>query len=50
MGEGDKQWPGQSDEAYPELFTVPPKPFSEPLKPGQLNEEQFQQFWDEVCL
>lgn len=44
-----KRWPGESDDAYPEVFTKPPK-FPSKMKPGQLNRQQFQQFFEEVAF
>jgi hypothetical protein len=43
-----KKWPGYTDEAHPEVFTVaPPQP--KILKAGQLNKEKINKFFDEVC-
>ena len=44
-----KQWPGQIDEAHPELFsTIPSQPTV--LKPGQLTEQQVKKYFDEVSF
>ena len=40
-------YPGESSESYPEVFTKPP-PMPAVLKPGQLSEQQFKQFFEEV--
>ena len=42
-------YPGESSESYPEVFTKPP-PMPAVLKPGQLSEQQFKQFFEEVRL
>ena len=43
----EKRWPGESDEAHPEIFkSIPPQP--EILKPGQVTKEKVEQFFDEV--
>ena len=41
------RWPAESDEAFPEIFTVMPE---QPVqkKPGQLNQQQIRQFFEEV--
>lgn len=42
-----KVWPGESGEAYPDVFTkIPPQPTEK--KPGQLSEDQIIQFFDKV--
>lgn len=39
--------PGHSDEAHPAIFnTIPPQ--AKPLKPGQLTDEQLNQFFEDV--
>lgn len=43
-----KRWPGEENVAHPEVFNIPPA-FPKKLKPGQLSEEQFKQFFDEVA-
>lgn len=44
-----KRWPGETDEAHPEIFnTIPPQP--KVLKPGQLPEEKVKQFFDQGFL
>lgn len=43
---GEQRWLGQSDQAYPEVFTkIPPQPAVQ--KPGQLTQEQVEQFFTE---
>ncbi len=42
-----KRWPGESDEAHPEVFNIPP-PMPAKLKPGMLSEKQFKHFFEEV--
>ena len=44
-----KRYPGQSDEAFPDVFTRPPAP-PVTCKPGQLNEQQFRQYFEEVKI
>ena len=44
-----RRYPGQCDEAYPEVYLRAP-PFPQNLKPGQLSEQQFEQFFREVNL
>ena len=42
----DKVWPGDSDEAYPTVFTkIPTQP--KKWKPGQLTQEQLEQFFNQ---
>lgn len=49
MTEGGKKWPGETDEAHPEVFnTVPPQP--KELRPGQLPEKDVKKFFDEGFL
>lgn len=44
-----KRWPGETDEAHPEIFnTIPPQP--KVLKPGQLPEEKIKQFFEQGFL
>ena len=49
MTSEEKRYPGQSDEAFPDVFTRPPA-FPVTLKPGQLSEQQFRQYFEEVCV
>ncbi len=42
-----KKWPGETDEAHPEIFNIPP-PQPETRKPGQFTPEQVKQFFQEV--
>lgn len=45
----EKKWPGQTNEAHPEVFTtIPPQP--EQLKPGQFTPGQIKQFFEQVKL
>ena len=44
-----KRWPGESEEAYPEVFTVAP-PRVGPKKPGQLTDEQIKHFFEKVGI
>lgn len=42
-------YPGHSDEAFPEAFTLPAMPAQpKEKKPGQLPEESIRQFFEEV--
>ena len=41
------KFPGQSTEAHPEIFTVPPKAGKE-QKLGQFTEKQLEQFFKDV--
>ena len=41
------RYPGDSDEAHPEVFTVPP-PQPKEKKPGQLPESVIKQYFEEV--
>ena len=43
-----QHYPGETDVANPEVFTVAP-PYNEPIKPGQFTEEQRRQFFEDVC-
>ena len=43
-------YPGQTDEAHPELFDLNARPPTPAPKPGQLSEEQVKQFFEVVSL
>ena len=43
------RWAGESDKAYPDIFTKPPT-FPKSRKPGHLTREQFDQFFREVRI
>ena len=42
-----KKWPGQTDEAHPEPFTIIPAQPKE-KKPGQLTDEQIKTYFEDV--
>lgn len=47
--EANKVWPGESSEAFPGVFCyVPPPPKTR--KPGQLKQEQIEQFVQDVSV
>ena len=46
-GDDEKQFPGESDEAWPEVFTKAPS-MPTTLKPGQVSKEQLERFYSEV--
>ena len=49
--EGKKRWPGEIDEAYPEVYNIhamPPQP--KKLKPGQLPEHMIRKYFEEVNI
>ena len=48
----NKKYPGDVDEAFPDIFNqIPPQPSEK--KPGQLSDEQLREYFDKVlktCL
>ena len=45
-----ERYPGESDEAHPELFDLNARPPPAAPKPGQLTEEQVKQYFELVCF
>ena len=43
----DNRYPGETDDANPDVFTVAP-PYDGDTKPGQLTAEQRKQFFEDV--
>ena len=47
MADTETKWPGDCDECYPEVFTIPPAK-NEGSNASVLTEKQLKQFFEEV--